>query len=60
MSKKSKSQSKKSHPLNKMSKEAQALYKKLLELSKTTKRKPKLINNNDVYQFIEIKEDEKC
>ena len=43
-----------------MSKEAQALYKKLLELSKTTKRKPKLINNNDVYQFIEIKEDEKC
>ena len=54
MSKKSKSQSKKLQPLNKMSKEAQALYEKILELSKTTKRKPKLINNNDVYQFTEL------
>ena len=59
MLKKSKSQSKKSQPLNKMSKEAKALYKKLLELSKTTKRKPKLISNNDVYQFVDLKKGKK-
>ena len=58
MSKKVKA-NQKNHPLNKMSKEAQALYKKLLELSKTTKIKPKLISNNDVYQFVDLKKDKK-
>ena len=35
-----------------LSKEAKELNDKLLELSKTTKRKPKEIKNNDTIQFI--------
>ena len=36
----------------KLSKKAQELNDKLLELSKTTKTKPKEIKNNDTIQFI--------
>ena len=59
MLKQSKRQSKKSQQLNKMSREAQTLYEKLLEISKTTKIKPKLISKNDVYQFVDLKKGEK-
>ncbi len=38
----------------KLSKEAQKLNDKILKLSKTTKRKPKLIKSSDTYQFIDI------
>ena len=37
-----------------MSKEAQALQEELIELSKTTKVRPKIISNSDVYQFIDL------
>ena len=37
-----------------MSKEAQDLQEELIELSKTTKIRPKIISNNDVYQFIDL------
>tara|TARA_B100001248_G_scaffold255191_1_gene234607 strand:- start:2295 stop:2471 length:177 start_codon:yes stop_codon:yes gene_type:complete len=56
MSKNSKKASKQSQSVKKMSPEAQALYKKILELSKTTKIKPKIVSNNDVYQFIDLEE----
>lgn len=36
----------------KLSKEEQVLYEKLLELSKTTNTRPKLVSSNDTYQFI--------
>ena len=35
-----------------LSKEAKELNDKLIELSKTTKTKPKEINNNDTIQFL--------
>ena len=54
MLKKSQCRSKKILPINKMSKEAQDLQEKLIELSKTTKVRPKIISNNDVYQFIDL------
>ena len=54
MLKKSQCRSKKILPINKMSKEAQDLQEKLIELSKTTKIRPKIISNNDVYQFIDL------
>ena len=54
MLKKSQCRSKKILPINKMSKEAQALQEELIELSKTTKIRPKIISNNDVYQFIDL------
>ena len=37
-----------------MSKEAQDLQEEFIELSKTTKIRPKIISNNDVYQFIDL------
>ena len=37
-----------------MSKEAQDLQEELIELSKTTKIRPKIISNNHVYQFIDL------
>ena len=40
--------------MKEMSPKAQALYKQLLELSNTTKIKPKIVSNNDVYQFIDL------
>lgn len=54
MLKKSQCRSKKILPINKMSKEAQDLQEKLIELSKTTKVRPKIISNNDVYKFIDL------
>jgi hypothetical protein len=36
----------------KLSKEEQVLYEKLLELSKTTNTRPKLVSSNYTYQFI--------
>ena len=41
----------------KLSKEAQKLNDKILKLSKTTKTKPKKINNSDSYQFTNLKDD---
>ena len=55
MLKKSQCRSKKILPINKMSKEAQALQEELIALSKTTKVRPKIISNNDVYQFVDLK-----
>ena len=46
--------SKDSQSMKEMSPEAQKLYKRLIELSKTTKVRPKIISNNDVYQFIDL------
>ena len=54
MLKKSQCRSKKILPINKMSKEAQDLQEEFIELSKTTKIRPKIIRNNDVYQFIDL------
>ena len=54
MLKKSQCRSKKILPIKKMSTEAQALQEELIELSKTTKVRPKIIRNNDVYQFIDL------
>ena len=54
MSKSSKKSSKDSQSMKEMSPEVQELYKRLIELSKTTKVRPKIVNNNDVYQFIDI------
>tara|TARA_A100001015_G_scaffold311351_1_gene414476 strand:- start:769 stop:936 length:168 start_codon:yes stop_codon:yes gene_type:complete len=54
MSKNSKDSSRQSLSVKKMSKKAQALHNKILELSKTTKVKPKIVSNNDVYQFIDL------
>ena len=54
MLKKSQCRSKKILPINKMSKEAQDLQEELIELSKTTKVRPKIISNNDVHQFIDL------
>ena len=54
MSKSSKKSSKDLQYIKKMSPEAQELYKRLIELSKTTKVKPKIISNNDAYQFIDL------
>ncbi len=54
MLKKSQCRSKKILPINKMSKEAKAWQEELIELSKTTKVRPKIISNNDVYQFIDL------
>ena len=54
MLKKSQCRSKKILPINKMSKEAKGLQEELIELSKTTKVRPKIISNNDVYHFIDL------
>ena len=54
MLKKSQCRSKKILPIKKMSTGAQDLQEELIELSKTTKIRPKIISNNDVYQFIDI------
>ena len=54
MLKKNQCRSKKILSIKKMSKEAQALQEELIELSKTTKVKPKIISNNDVYQFFDL------
>ena len=54
MSKSSKKSSKDSQSIKEMSSAAQELNKRLIELSKTTKVRPKIVNNNDVYQFIDL------
>ena len=54
MSKSNNKSSKDSQSMKEMSPEVQELYKKLIELSKTTKVRPKIVNNIDVYQFIEM------
>ena len=54
MSKRNNKSSKDFQSVKEMSPQAQELYKRLIELSKTTKVRPKIISNNDVYQFIDI------
>ena len=54
MSKSSKKSSKDSQSMKEMSPEEQKLYKRLIELSKTTKVRPKIVTNNGVYQFIDL------
>ena len=54
MSKSSNKSSKDSQSIKEISPEAQKLYKRLIELSKTTKVRPKIVNNNDVYHFIDL------
>ena len=54
MSKSSNKSYKDSQSMKEMSPEAQELYKRLIELSKTTKVKSKIVTNNDVYQFIDL------
>ena len=54
MSNSSNKSSKDSQSIKEMSPEAQELYKRLIELSKTTKVKPKIVTNNGVYQFIDL------
>ena len=54
MSKSSKKSSKDSQSMKQMSPEEQKLYKRLIELSKTTKVRPKIVTNNGVYQFIDL------
>ena len=54
MSKSNNKSSKDSQSVKEMSPQAQELYKRLIELSNTTKVRPKIVNNNDVYQFIDL------
>ena len=54
MSKSNNKSSKDSQSMKEMPPEVQELYKRLIELSKTTKVRPKIINNNDVYHFIDL------
>ena len=54
MSKSSKKSSKDLQSMKEMSPEEQKLYKRLIELSKTTKVRPKIVTNNGVYQFIDL------
>ena len=54
MSRSNNKSSKDSQSMKEMSPEAQKLYKRLIELSKTTKVRPKIIRNNDVYHFIDL------